>query len=114
MLEVGEAIVQAVKSMPEHNTSLLNSLDLIVEAGFRSHRKTLVNCTIAMWNETFGKADSLEYPSGVERAVRRLKDLVDLELPGFPEHPTSSVSVALTIEKEILITLGSDFTSKLL
>lgn len=64
---------------------MLKALDVLIAAGLNSSHRAIVNTTVTFWNETFGQLDSLAYPPSVELAIRRVRLLVELELPTFPE-----------------------------
>jgi hypothetical protein len=80
-----ERILHAVQSLPRHDTDMLLNLNVLLSSGFESCRKGTVNATIKLWNDTFGKQPSLNYTSGLQTALAKLKTVADLSLPGFPE-----------------------------
>jgi hypothetical protein len=80
-----ETILQAVRSLPRHDTDILLTLNVLLSSGFESWRKGTVNATIKLWNDTFGKQPSLNYTSRLQTALAKLKTVADLSLPGFPE-----------------------------
>ncbi|KAG9966091.1 hypothetical protein KCU78_g24472, partial [Aureobasidium melanogenum] len=77
------------KNLPSNKT-LLKGLDELFAAGLNSTHRDIINLTVSFWNTTFGQLDSLEYPSQVEEAMRRLRPLVELDLPTFPENNDAS------------------------
>ncbi|KAH7032382.1 Rap1-interacting factor 1 N terminal-domain-containing protein [Macrophomina phaseolina] len=78
-------VMTSVEQLPKHDTMLLKVLDTLIVAGLRSRRQRIVNRTIETWNKTFGGQKSLQYPVGVEKGLRRLRAVVELQLPDFPE-----------------------------
>lgn len=80
-----ENVLQAVESLPRHDSEILSDLNVLLSSGLESRRKSTVNITIKTWNNTFGKQESLSYPSRVRMALARLRTITDLSLPGFPE-----------------------------
>lgn len=61
-------------------------------AGFLSRRRSIVNIAIATWNNTFGKEESLRYPSRLEQALRRLRNTVAISLPSLEVRSEDVVS----------------------
>jgi deoxyribodipyrimidine photolyase-like uncharacterized protein len=84
-------ILDQLKNLPSNKT-LLKALDELFAAGLNSTHREIINLTASFWNTTFGQLDSLEYPDMVEQAMRRLRPLVELDLPTFPETTDASVS----------------------
>lgn len=85
-----QRILRLLRSQPSSNV-LLKALESLWVAGLNSSHRAIVNSTVAFWNETFGQLNSLEYPSKVEVALRKIQPLVELELPGFPLATEESV-----------------------
>lgn len=79
-----QTVLRMLKSLPT-NAMLLKALDVLFAAALNSSHGTIINATVIFWNETFGQLDSLAYPPKVELALRRVKALVELDLPTFPE-----------------------------
>ena len=61
-------------------------------ASFRSRHKSVVNESIAMWNNTFGIEDTLEYPEDLRVILQKLRSVTELRLPSFPERTGEEVS----------------------
>ena len=59
---------------------------------FRSRHKSVVNESIAMWNNTFGTEDTLEYPEDLRTILQKLRSVTELRLPSFPERNGEEVS----------------------
>jgi deoxyribodipyrimidine photolyase-like uncharacterized protein len=91
VLALWQSILDQLKNLPSNKT-LLKALDELFAAGLNSTHREIINLTVAFWNTTFGQLDSLEYPGQVEQAVRRLRPLVELDLPTFPENIDAPVS----------------------
>lgn len=79
---------------PQHSHStILASLEPLLFSGLESRHKAIVNGTIQLWNSTFGDCvDGLEYPPKITAALLRLRPVVDLQLPFFPESLETEVS----------------------
>jgi len=86
-------------------------LDELFAAGLNSTHREIINLTVSFWNTTFGQLDSLEYPSQVEQAVRRLQPLVELDLPTFPKNLDGSVSKSQILSLFILIRVDTIATA---
>ncbi|KAG9573340.1 hypothetical protein KCU97_g15113, partial [Aureobasidium melanogenum] len=89
VLALWQSILTQLKNLPSNKT-LLKGLDELFAAGLNSTHRDIINLTVSFWNTTFGQLDSLEYPSQVEEAMRRLRPLVELDLPTFPENDDAS------------------------
>ena len=70
---------------------MIRLLEPLILSGFQSKHRGVVNETIRMWNDTFGCVESLEYPECLRYYLQRLRSLVDLRLPGFPESHEEDV-----------------------
>ena len=82
----------AVEGLPRKDSNVLRHLEVLVASGLSSRRKSILNRAIEMWNATFGKESNLQYPPKVEKALRRLRPIVDLQLPSFPDAADGDVS----------------------
>ncbi|KNG49885.1 hypothetical protein TW65_03477 [Stemphylium lycopersici] len=74
---------KAIERLPRKDSQILLHLELLITAGFVSRRKSIVNISIETWNKTFGKEDTLRYPTTLEVALRRLRNSVELSLPSL-------------------------------
>ncbi|KAG9193883.1 hypothetical protein G6011_03918 [Alternaria panax] len=74
---------KAVERLPRKDGQVLLQLQALVTAGFLSRRRSIVNVSIATWNATFGKEDSLRYPPRLEVALRLLQHSVEISLPSL-------------------------------
>jgi hypothetical protein len=74
---------EAVERLPRKDSQVLLHLETLVLAGFSSRRRTIVNISIDSWNKTFGKEDTLRYPSRLEEVLRRFANTVELRLPSL-------------------------------
>ncbi|KAH9859637.1 hypothetical protein IAQ61_011418 [Plenodomus lingam] len=83
VLNLWQDICKAIARLPRKDSQILLHLETLITSGFLSRRRGIVNTSIATWNETFGKEEHLRYPTGLERALRRLRNHVDLELPSL-------------------------------
>ncbi|KAF2262681.1 hypothetical protein CC78DRAFT_569549 [Lojkania enalia] len=83
VLALWETICEAIGRLPRKDSSLLSALEHLIASGLSSRRWEIVKVTVATWNVTFGKEDSLQYPPRVEKAVQKLRGTVDLSLPSL-------------------------------
>jgi deoxyribodipyrimidine photolyase-like uncharacterized protein len=95
-----------VRNLPSNKT-LLKALDELFAAGLNSTHREIINPTVAFWNSTFGRLESLEYPDKIEQAMRRLQPLVDLDLPTFPQTTSAAVSKLLCSPETKLISTAA-------
>ncbi|KAK7550067.1 Rap1-interacting factor 1 N terminal-domain-containing protein, partial [Phyllosticta citricarpa] len=86
-------VMVVVVQLPRKDTMLLKALEHLIASGLNSRQRCVVNRTVENWNRSFGKERSLEYPPKVEKALRRLRPHlgVELELPNFPSGPADEV-----------------------
>ncbi|KAK7526338.1 Rap1-interacting factor 1 N terminal-domain-containing protein [Phyllosticta citriasiana] len=82
-------VMVVVVQLPRKDTMLLKALEHLIASGLNSRQRCVVNRTVENWNRSFGKERTLEYPPKVEKALRRLRPYlgVELELPNFPSGP---------------------------
>jgi hypothetical protein len=66
-------------------------LSIAISSGLESRRKIIANATVELWNSTFGAQQALDYPTKVKYALQRLRPIVDLQLPTFPESTEDEV-----------------------
>ncbi|KAI9841331.1 MAG: hypothetical protein M1837_000764 [Sclerophora amabilis] len=85
VVKLWTTICRAIASLPSHDSGTLGDLEPIICSGLSSSRQSILNEAIAMWNSTFGAEEALEYPPKVQIVLQRLKPLVELRLPTFPE-----------------------------
>ncbi|KAI5270391.1 hypothetical protein E4T47_06217 [Aureobasidium subglaciale] len=90
VLSFWQSILVQLRNLPSNKT-LLKALDEMFAAGLNSTHREIINSTVSFWNTTFGQLDSLDYPTKVEQAIRRLRPLVELDLPTFPENPNAPI-----------------------
>ncbi|KAI4654215.1 uncharacterized protein J4E78_007260 [Alternaria triticimaculans] len=83
VINMWEEVDKAVERLPRKDSQTLLHLQALVTAGFLSRRRSIVNISIATWNATFGKEDSLRYPTRLEQALRQLRNSVELSLPSL-------------------------------
>ncbi|KAF2193346.1 hypothetical protein K469DRAFT_744985 [Zopfia rhizophila CBS 207.26] len=86
ILNLWQSVSAAVERLPRKTGVELLALEPLITSGFVSRRRGIVNVSIRTWNETFGKEESLRYPSRLEQALQRLHNAVEISLPSFPEH----------------------------
>ncbi|KAH6881306.1 Rap1-interacting factor 1 N terminal-domain-containing protein [Alternaria rosae] len=83
VIAMWEEVNKAIERLPRKDSQTLLHLQALVTAGFLSRRRSIVNISIATWNATFGKENSLRYPTRLEQALRQLRNSVELSLPSL-------------------------------
>lgn len=83
---------EAINRLPRKDSQILLHLESLITAGFLSRRRSIINISIATWEKTFGKEDSLRYPPRLETVLRRLRNSVDLILPSLDIREDDAVS----------------------
>lgn len=76
--------LKLLESTLSSNLELLEQLSPLLVSGFRSCHEVVVNNAILLWNNVYGKEQTVDYPEGVAEALNTLKPFVHLELPSFP------------------------------
>jgi hypothetical protein len=84
VVDLWQAVQAAVISLPRKDSSILVTLEPLITAGFVSRRRRIVNISVETWNATFGKEESLRYPTRIEKALQRLRNTAELSLPSLP------------------------------
>ena len=87
-----EKLLLAVEALPRHDSEALLNLHVILASALESRHKATVNSTIKVWNATFGEHPSLNYPVRLRTALTKLRTIIDISLPGFPEDSDDAVS----------------------
>ncbi|KAL5118903.1 hypothetical protein ACEQ8H_003226 [Pleosporales sp. CAS-2024a] len=87
-------VVKALERLPRKDAQILLHLESLITAGFVSKRKSIVNMSIATWNKTFGQEESLQYPPGLEQALRRLRNTVELSLPSLESRDDATDGIS--------------------
>lgn len=91
--------------LPRNNGQILIHLEPLITSGFVSRRRGIVESSIAAWNATFGREQTLRYPSRLEESLRRLRSTVELSLPGLEVREGDNVSLPTrTLSFRILLT----------
>lgn len=85
-------ISKAIERLPRRDGQILLHLEPLISAGFLSKRRSIVNISVIMWNDTFGKEESLRYPPHLEKTLRRLRSTVELSLPSLEARDDDIVS----------------------
>jgi hypothetical protein len=83
---------KAIERLPRKDAQILLHLETLITAGFLSRRRSIVNISITTWNNTFGKEESLRYPSRLEHALRQMRSTVELSLPSLQLREDDAVS----------------------
>jgi hypothetical protein len=92
VVNIWRVVAKAIERLLQKDSQTLSRLESLITAGFLSRRRSIVNVSIATWNNTFGKEDSLRYPPRLEQALRRLRNSVELSLPSLVVRPEDAVS----------------------
>ena len=85
-------VVNSIERSAVFDTRFLFSIQELAVAGFKSRHKAVVNGFIAMWNNTFGVEETLEYPEDLRIVLQKLQSMTELRLPTFPERIGEEVS----------------------
>lgn len=95
--------MMVLMQVSRHDSVLLKALKDLIASGLNSRQRRVVNRTVETWNNTFGKEATLDYPPQVEKALRRLRPHlgVDLELPSFPSGPADEVRIPIHIRRYV-------------
>ena len=75
-----------------------------------SRRRRIVESSIATWNATFGKEQTLHYPPRLEEALRRLQGTVELSLPGLIVRDGFEVSLKQSWIFQLSLTVIAYYT----
>lgn len=89
--ELWKILTDAIKSVPKHDSLFLAGVQDLMLAGFQSHDKSVVDDTIMMWNQSFSKAETLEYPPRLHAVLSRLRRRVVIGLPGFVDDAEAEI-----------------------
>lgn len=75
-------VCNAMYKLPRDKQILVH-LESLITSGLTSQRRGIVDLSIASWNATFGKEETIRYPTQLEEALRRLSSSVELSLPSL-------------------------------
>ncbi|KAH0559014.1 hypothetical protein GP486_004374 [Trichoglossum hirsutum] len=92
VLELWSGVGLAIPRLPRKDSFMLRNLSTLISCGLGSRRKTIANATADLWNSTFGQQNALDYPQKVKNALLRLRPIVDLQLPTFPESVEDEIA----------------------
>ncbi|KAL8764308.1 MAG: hypothetical protein Q9184_000013 [Pyrenodesmia sp. 2 TL-2023] len=84
-------VLDMMKSVAKPESSSLAMVSELLSAGFRSPHEAIVNDLIVVWNQIFGKAEALEYPVALHRALSRIRSKVQIDLPGFVDDGETEI-----------------------
>ncbi|KAK5009612.1 hypothetical protein LTR28_000186 [Elasticomyces elasticus] len=96
IVHLWKAVVALIRECLRHDNLLLKGLGNLVTAGLSSSRRNIVNTTIELWNDAFGKEEKLDYPKNLEKVLRKLRHVTELSLPTFPESPDDEMPATLS------------------
>ncbi|GFR96276.1 telomere-associated protein RIF1-like [Elysia marginata] len=87
-----------------YNSELLSSLSPLFEVTFLHSRRAIKNQAVALWNTTFSRALTLEYPVTLKPVLSRVKEKMSIVLPSWidpedipiiAESPFSEMSMGM-------------------
>ncbi|RUS77943.1 hypothetical protein EGW08_014289, partial [Elysia chlorotica] len=87
-----------------YNSELLAAISPLLEATFLHSRRAIKNQAVALWNTTFSRAQTLEYPVALKPVLLRVKEKISIVLPGWinaediaiiAESPFSEMSMGM-------------------
>ncbi|KAL8905939.1 MAG: hypothetical protein Q9207_002320 [Kuettlingeria erythrocarpa] len=84
-------VLDMTKSVAKPDSASLTIISELLSAGFRSRHESIVNDLIVVWNQIFGKADALQYPEELHRALSKLRSKVQIDLPGFVDDEGTEI-----------------------
>lgn len=84
-----------IESASVVDNSFLLSIQGLMASSLRSRHKSILNKSVLLWNRTFGSVESLDYPEELQTVLRKLKSIVDIQLPGFPDVDDDEVCTIL-------------------
>ena len=119
VVNMWQEVSKAIERLPRKDSQILLQLEALMTACFLSRRRSIVNISIATWNRTFGKEDTLNYPPRLETALRLLRQNVELSLPSLEAREEDAVSgcynfklQSLTLEQDNVVSFyDSDTTA---
>ncbi|CAI6320586.1 unnamed protein product [Periconia digitata] len=94
VVNLWKEICAALERLQKTDSQTLHHLADLVIAGFVSRRRSIVNVSVSMWNSTFGKQESLKYPTELEDALQRLQPIFQLTLPSLKARETGTDAVS--------------------
>ncbi|KAF2274700.1 uncharacterized protein EI97DRAFT_421878 [Westerdykella ornata] len=85
IISLWQAVDSAVKLLPKKDSTLLAALEPLLCSGFVSRQRAVVNIAVCSWNATFGEQEALNYPARLQKALCRVKRVVELSTPSLGE-----------------------------
>ncbi|EMR08619.1 hypothetical protein PNEG_03095 [Pneumocystis murina B123] len=82
--EIWSIILLKLKALGSYESTLLHSLSLLLESGFKSKDDTILFSTLETWNETFAKQTILVYPPEIVKIMKYIYKIFKISLPSFP------------------------------
>ncbi|KAF9092886.1 DNA-binding protein rif1, partial [Mortierella sp. GBA35] len=100
------------KAADPFSSGNLTRLSPLLVAALVSGQKAMVNKTLEFWNESFGKSQTdLEYPEAFVEAMRPLKLVATVSLPGWDFEDSSQTEVpqfSASMSQEALLSLPAE------
>ncbi|GFO25897.1 telomere-associated protein rif1-like [Plakobranchus ocellatus] len=87
-----------------YNSELLAKMSPLFEATFLHPKRVIKNQAVTLWNTTFSRAPTLEYPASLKPILAKVKEKMPIALPGWiapedipviAESPYSEMSMGL-------------------
>src|SRR5690606_27678443 len=72
------SLTTAIRSLPHHNSHILDTLSTLITTGLSSARKSIAETAVEAWNATFGREAHIDYPTNVSEALQKLRPIADL------------------------------------
>lgn len=85
-MSLWKEVCAAIEKLPRKDSQILLHLEPLLAAGFVSRRRGIITMSVATWNATFGREETLRYPSQLEQALCRLRNSVNLLLPSLHDQ----------------------------
>ncbi|PNS21741.1 hypothetical protein CAC42_1595 [Sphaceloma murrayae] len=77
-----QSTLSSLRALQLDNESLVQ-LESLLDAGFTSRHRSIVNETIIFWNATYGQQMGVEYPAGLAAVLIEVSKYVDIDLPNI-------------------------------
>ncbi|KAF2739709.1 hypothetical protein EJ04DRAFT_508569 [Polyplosphaeria fusca] len=84
VVSLWRVVCAAIERLLRKDSSLLLALEPLIASGFKTRRHGIINISVASWDTTFAKEQTLRYPARIEEILQRLRNHVDISLPSLP------------------------------
>ncbi len=96
MYRLLEMVFARIVALRPSNDNLIK-YKVAFAAALSSKHKSVASSAVELWNKIYGQESqdlTITYPEEMEKALRRLRPVADLKLPGFPGSAEENVSTA--------------------